>query len=162
MVTISRGRTFGASRLILRYPEHLRTAVLEDLGAVRNNPYELRPVVLRSDGTVVGHCGLLEKEIDGAREIERVYVLAKAAWGRGYATEIGAALRDEAFHRLSIPKLAAIIDPENLASAAVAGRLGFTYTRDLERLDPFGGHHQKRLYLCEPPRGATTPPWGPA
>lgn len=138
-----------------RDSDRLRTSILEDLPAINDEPYTLRPVVARADGTVVGHCGLLEKEIDGNREIELVYVLAKNAWDRGYATEIGAALRDDAFRRLGVRRLIAIIDPENTASVAVAQRLGFTYARDIDRIDPVGVRHRKQLYLCE--ASASTP-----
>ena len=43
------------------------------------------------DGAFVGRAGLRRVELDGTREIEIVYSLARAYWGRGLATDIAAA-----------------------------------------------------------------------
>jgi len=53
-----------------------------------------------------------------------------AYWGRGYATEGGKAIRDEAFDRLGAPSVVARIHPDNAASAKVAAALGLTPARD--------------------------------
>ena len=37
--------------------------------------YDLWPVVEKGTGRVVGHCGLLDKEVEGRTEIELSYVL---------------------------------------------------------------------------------------
>src|SRR5579864_3332450 len=39
-------------------------------------------VVEKASGHIVGHCGLVEKEVDGCQEIELVYVFAVHSWGR--------------------------------------------------------------------------------
>ena len=52
-----------------------------------------------------------------------------ARWGRGYATEGGRAIRDEAFG-LGAPSVVARIQPANLASVAVALALGLAPERD--------------------------------
>ncbi len=51
-------------------------------------------------------------------------------WGRGYATEGGRAIRDEALERLGAPSVVARIHPDNAASAKVAAALGLTHERD--------------------------------
>ena len=45
-------------------------------------------------------------------------------WGRGYATEAGAAAIEDAFATLEIPRLVSIVLPGNTASIAVQTRLG--------------------------------------
>jgi RimJ/RimL family protein N-acetyltransferase len=45
-------------------------------------------------------------------------------WGRGYATEAGAAAIAHAFETLEIPRLVSIVLPGNTASIAVQTRLG--------------------------------------
>jgi len=45
-------------------------------------------------------------------------------WGRGYATEAGAAAIEHAFATLAIPRLVSIVLPANTASIAVQTRLG--------------------------------------
>ena len=87
-------------------------------------PYDLWPLVERATGRVVGDCGLLDKEVEGREEIELIYVLDASVWGRGYATEIGRALKRYAFEEQGIERLIALIEPENAASARVAVKVG--------------------------------------
>ena len=51
---------------------------------------------------------------------------ASAAWGQGYATEAASAAIDWAFDHLGWTEVIHCIDPENVASQAVARRLGST------------------------------------
>lgn len=111
----------------------MEQALAEDLASPTPEVYNLWPVYERDSGQVVGHCGLLDKEIDGVTEIELTYVIAPAFWGRGYATEIARALVDYAAHTLKLPRLIALIDPANTASAAVARKVGMTHERDVTR-----------------------------
>lgn len=95
--------------------------------------FDLWPVVERSSGVVVGHCGLLPKTVDGNEEIELIYVIAAVFWKRGYATEAAAAIRDYAFRTLGIARLVSLIDPAHAASARVALKLGMKPERDTVR-----------------------------
>lgn len=95
--------------------------------------FDLWPVVERSSGVVVGHCGLLPKTVDDHEEVELVYVIAAAFWGRGYATEAAAAIRDYAFRALGVARLVSLIDPAHAASAQVALKLGMKPERDTVR-----------------------------
>lgn len=110
----------------------LEQTLTEDLAAAPPT-YDLWPVFERDGGPCVGHCGLLDKGVDGVTEIELTYVIAPSCWGRGYATEISRALVHYAQSALQLPRLVALIDPANTASAAVARKLGFTHTRDVVR-----------------------------
>jgi RimJ/RimL family protein N-acetyltransferase len=58
--------------------------------------------------------------------------LARAAWGRGLATEAGVAARDHAFAVLGLPALISIIHPDNVPSRRVATKLGMTIGRRIE------------------------------
>jgi RimJ/RimL family protein N-acetyltransferase len=51
-------------------------------------------------------------------------------WGRGYATEGGRAIVEEAFTRLGAPSVVARVRPANVASLGVAAALGLTPERD--------------------------------
>jgi RimJ/RimL family protein N-acetyltransferase len=64
-----------------------------------------------------------------AGEVEIGWRLARAAWGRGLATEAGLVVREDAFgtHRLSA--LISIIHPDNLRSRRVAIKLGMNLER---------------------------------
>jgi ribosomal-protein-alanine N-acetyltransferase len=94
---------------------------------------DLWPTVEKKSNQVIGHCGLLKKEVDGAAEVELIYVLAKESWGQGYAVEAALALRDYAFNELGLKRLIALIDPENKTSAKVAIKIGMTKEKETLR-----------------------------
>lgn len=112
--------------------------------------YDLWPVVERKSGKVVGHSGLLDKEVEGKTEIELVYVIAHAAWGKGYATEIAEALEKYAFDELGLDRLIALIEPENKASEHVAMKVGMTYKSTVTR----SNGQQRKLYVVMSPEPA--------
>jgi len=94
--------------------------------------FGLWAVVRKSDRRVIGYCGLTRfDDLGGQPEIEIGYRLARAAWGRGLATEAARAARDYAFDVLTLPRLVAIIDPRNLASIRVAEKCGLRYEKDV-------------------------------
>lgn len=89
-------------------------------------------VVERSSGVVIGYCGLSHfPDVGGLPEVEIGYRLARARWGRGYATEAARAVRDYGFHSLQLPRLISIIDPANIASIRVAEKIGLRYEKDV-------------------------------
>jgi ribosomal-protein-alanine N-acetyltransferase len=115
-----------------REPLVLTAALTEDLDPGAPT-YNLWPVEEKSTGTLVGHCGILDKEVDGRPEFEVVYVLARTYRGHGFATEAALALKAHAFGKLGLTRVVALIDPQNTASAAVAERAGMQWERDVAR-----------------------------
>ena len=80
-------------------------------------------VVENAGRTVIGYAGLFHfPEIDGQPEIEIGYRLARRCWGQGFATEAAAAIRDYAFNVLCLPRLIALIDPQNTALNSRGGK----------------------------------------
>jgi len=73
---------------------------------------------------VIGLCGILAQEIDGAVHKEVGYRFAFDAWGQGLATEAASACRDWAFVALAADHLVSIIRPDNAASRRVAEKNG--------------------------------------
>ena len=124
-----------------RKPTSLR-ATFEETLAHGPEPYDLYPVVEKDSGAVIGHCGLLDKEIEGVVEIELVYVLARAYWGRGYATEIARAIVADTFARRGLKRLVALIEPGNAASERVALEAGMALEKEVVR----PGGRVMRLY----------------
>jgi RimJ/RimL family protein N-acetyltransferase len=89
-------------------------------------------VVQRISCTVVGYAGLfLLPDIDGQPEIEVGYRLARSHWGQGFATETVSAIRNYAFSVLCLPRLVALIDPQNTASIRVAEKVGMHYEKEV-------------------------------
>jgi ribosomal-protein-alanine N-acetyltransferase len=111
--------------------DEVRAALLD--GLADPPPIDLWPVVDKSSGDVIGHCGLVPKEIDGHDEVELVYMIAADHWGLGLATEAARAIRDYASHTLEIERLISLIDPANAASERVATKVGMKHERDTVR-----------------------------
>ena len=111
--------------------------LLKELGEdAQLNPqpaFNLWPVIEKETGEIIGHCGILEKEIEGRNQYEIVYVLAKSAWGKGFATEVASSLKDYAFNQLGLKRITALIDPDNLKSEIVATKIGLRYEKDTVR-----------------------------
>jgi len=105
----------------------------------------LYPVIEGTSGRIVGDCGFLKKEVEGTAETELIYVFAKSVRGRGYATEAARALCTFAAEHLQLPRLIALIDPENRASARVAEKAGMRFWK--ETIRPTGKRMQ--VYLKE-------------
>ncbi len=87
---------------------------------------------LRDDGRLAGWIGLsvptFLPEILPAVEVG--WRLDPAVWGRGLATEGGAASLRYGFEVLGLDRIVSIYEPENEASGRVMQRLGLTFDRD--------------------------------
>jgi ribosomal-protein-alanine N-acetyltransferase len=82
--------------------------------------------VHKETGKFIGRCGLLPWEISGKLEVEIAYLLDRAFWGQGLATEAAKGILEYGFKELNLHRLICLIDPENLASRRVAERIGMT------------------------------------
>ena len=125
--------------------EKLQTIFDDDLKDPFAYEYDLWPVEEIQTKQVIGHCGLLEKEVDGKNEIEINYIFIPSAWGRGYAKEIGKALIEYGFTEKKLARLIALIKPENQASEHVAKSIGMKYEREVLR----PGGETRKVYLIE-------------
>jgi [ribosomal protein S5]-alanine N-acetyltransferase len=81
-------------------------------------------VVEKASGSVVGGAILLAAPINGSEEIELGYHFAKAAWGKGYATEVSFGLLDYGFNRLGLERIVGVYFEENPASGNVLRKIG--------------------------------------
>ena len=107
--------------------------------------YDLWPVVEKDTGLLVGHCGLLDKGVEGRAEIELSYILSPAVWGRGYATEIANAIKQWAMEKMGLKRLIALIEPENAVSERVARKIGMHLEK--ETIRPGGA--RRKVYVVE-------------
>jgi RimJ/RimL family protein N-acetyltransferase len=71
---------------------------------------------------LVGRIGFWNPE--GWPDFELGWMLRRAFWGRGYATEAARAALGVAFTQLDRPHVISLIHPDNAASIRVARRLG--------------------------------------
>jgi len=94
--------------------------------------FGLWAVVEKDHRETIGFCGLSRfPDVGGSPETEIGYRLARAHWGKGYATEAASAVRDYAFGTLGLSRLISIIDARNPASIHVAEKIGMRFEKDV-------------------------------
>lgn len=95
-------------------------------------------VALKETGEVIGHVGLSPYE----DACEAGYAIAEKYWGRGYATEAVSAYARRFTEQLEFLKIYGIVAGQNIASAKVLEKSGFTFMEEKEQM-----HHGKSR-LC--------------
>jgi RimJ/RimL family protein N-acetyltransferase len=80
---------------------------------------------------VIGMAGLLPCEALGAKDFEIGFALARNAWGKGIATEIGEAQLAFGFDQLGCSRLLGLVDPRNGPSIHALEKLGLRYLKDV-------------------------------
>ncbi|SDR98950.1 GNAT family N-acetyltransferase [Actinopolymorpha singaporensis] len=99
----------------------------------------------RDDGELVGRGGVAPCTLDGRSTHEVGWTVRPERWGRGYATEIGAAGLLLAFAELGAREVVALTLPHNARSRAVMERLGMRFAREV----PHAGMRHV-LYVVRP------------
>jgi RimJ/RimL family protein N-acetyltransferase len=125
---------------IVRYipwPVRTREQVREALHRFAGNGTVLA-IVERTSGRVVGQMNLsIESDVD--RHGEFGYVVGRAYARRGFAYEASVRLLDHAFETLDLHRVSARIDTRNLASAALAEKLGLRREAEFRENEWFKG-----------------------
>jgi ribosomal-protein-alanine N-acetyltransferase len=88
----------------------------------------LLAVTLKASQALIGYCGLLEQTVEGKKELEVAYLIDRAYWGQGFATEAAQALVTFWHTSRPEPRLVALVHPDNPASARVALKNDFIWT----------------------------------
>ena len=113
-------RYLGDGRPLTRSEGWRQLAMI--LGHWQLRGYGLWAVEERATGELVGRIGLFNPE--GWPGFEIGWVLAKASWGRGYATEGARRALDHALTDMGHDHVISLIYPDNAASIRVAERIG--------------------------------------
>jgi len=85
------------------------------------------PAFTRDSGRLVavGLCKPIpDREDRPGDDIEIGWHVLRSEWGQGYATELGKALLDHCRSRLGLSRVNVVVEPPNVASVAVARKLG--------------------------------------
>jgi [ribosomal protein S5]-alanine N-acetyltransferase len=101
--------------------------------------------VWRQTGQVIGFCG--PKFLADTGDVDLGYRFLPNFWGKGLATESSLAVIDYARHELGLQRLVGWVHPDNVASARVLTKLGFSFDRRT-RLPDISGEfdlYSKRL-----------------
>lgn len=106
----------------------------------------------REDGVALGMCGVIRR--DTLPEPDLGYAFLAEHAGRGYAREAAAACIADARERLRLPRLLAIITPDNARSIRLVEALGFRFDGVL-RLP--GDEATLRRYVLDLGRGRHEP-----
>jgi ribosomal-protein-alanine N-acetyltransferase len=116
----------------VRTREDARRVIERELAGYRELGYGDWATTLRGSDELIGLCGVLRwPDLAGREEIEVAYLLGRAWWGRGYATEAATAIRDRALATLERERLVCLVYHDNIASAAVARKLGMVWDKDV-------------------------------
>lgn len=95
-------------------------------------------VMLKSEGKLIGDCGIIRQIVKGNPENEIGYHLHRDYLHRGFATEAALACKQIGFEQFKYRRLISLVRPENVESARVAERIGF---RKLDEVYIFGYGH---------------------
>ncbi len=95
---------------------------MEENARPTRRKYGLAITLTAEEGRVIG--GARMDFTAGPREADLGYVLNRAYWGRGYATEAARGLLELGFGRLGLHRAWATCDPRNAASARVLEKIG--------------------------------------
>lgn len=101
-------------------------------GHPRHPELGLWATIHKATGQFIGRCGLLPWTIDGREEVEVAYLLDKAYWRQGLATEAAQAILDYGFEQLQLARLICLIDRDNQASIRVAQKIGMIFEKEGE------------------------------
>ncbi len=122
-------------------------------------------VVRKSDGAMVGRCGLSDAAVEVAPAPDQMrkgwffstqvpagvtvellpelgYTFGKDAWGQGYASEAAACVYNYALTALAVPKIMSVIFTDNRASLGVARKFAVDLIDQVEMAGrPFDRYH---------------------
>lgn len=101
----------------------------------------------KSSEEVVGMAGLIPCRPLGIEDMELGFLLARSAWGKGYATEIGKAQIDFGFETLKLDRLIAMAHPDNRASIHVIVKLGMRFHTEVS----MEGRGPRKVYIIDHP-----------
>jgi len=95
--------------------------------------YGLFSVILKSDGILIGDCGLEHMTVDKKPVTELGYDFRSDYWNQGFATEAAIAVRDFAFSSLHLHSLISLIRIGNNASKRVSEKVGMHLANEMIR-----------------------------
>ena len=119
----------------------------KEIASMKQYGVQYWPIFELATGEFLGCCGLRPYRLDDGTYELGVHLCADR-WGRGYATEAGAAVINYAFEKLGAKGLFAGHHPRNAASSNFLQKLGFRHTHD-EYYPPTGLQHPSYLLSLE-------------
>ena len=137
----------------LRYIGDKNVRNLEDAREyIRNGPvasYELHGfglclVQLKDSHTAIGMCGLLKR--DELPDADIGFAFLPDFWNQGFAFEAANAVLHDARERLKLPRILAIVNPDNDASIKLLQKLGLKFERTMQLA---AGRDEVKLFVLD-------------
>lgn len=100
-----------------------------NLTLYQEKSYGLWAIERKSDGKIIGECGLTDQKINDQQYLEIGYHLIKEAWHQGYMIEAARGVKKYAFETLKADEVVSIVRDTNLPSMNVAIRNGMTVSQ---------------------------------
>ena len=91
--------------------------------------YGMWAIIENSSSQTIGYCGL--RYLDELDEVEVLYGLDRAYWGRGIATKAAKAAIDYGFNVAKLDKIIGMALPDNLASKRVMEKASLKYEKQI-------------------------------
>jgi RimJ/RimL family protein N-acetyltransferase len=107
----------------------------------RDHGFGLDLVQLKSDGSKIGICGLIQRDFLTAPDIG--YAFLQDYWAQGYAVEAASHVLQHARLVLGLPRVLAITADDNIGSIRVLEKIGLTFDRMFQQP---GYAAESRLY----------------
>ena len=95
------------------------------IGSYERHGFGMFLVRNRSDNAPVGMCGLVKREEFDAPDVG--FAFLRRFWANGYAVESAIAVLEYGKNVLQLPRIIAMVDPENEASIRLVEKLGLTF-----------------------------------
>jgi [ribosomal protein S5]-alanine N-acetyltransferase len=116
------------------------------VSSYRDNGFGMWVATPKAEREPVGLVGLVRREV--LPHVDVGYAFLERVWGQGYAQEAAAAVLAYGHGSLGLETIAAIVNPNNLASRRVLEKIGLRFV-DVRQLD---GWDQPSAYYLTGPR----------
>lgn len=119
--------------------ENQAKEMIELLDGLTHANEAIRFSIIEIESTqIIGSCGYNSLDFENAKA-EIGYDLAKAFWGKGYATEAVDSLVEYAFTALDFNRIEAKVHPDNMNSIKILQKLNFTFEGTLRQTERLNG-----------------------
>ena len=108
-------------------PENARERLRYLVDLFHERGFSKLALVEKAGGALVGYCGFGYERVEGQMSPELGYRLMPQWQGRGFATEAARAVVTDAFARLRMASILALVMEENRPSRGVLEKLGMTF-----------------------------------
>lgn len=96
----------------------------------RKHGFGLNRVALKENDKAIGICGILQRET--LSEVDLGFAFLPDYRRQGYAFEASEAILEHGLTILGLQRIAAILSPQNMASANLLGKLGFSFEHNYQ------------------------------